>query len=137
MSIYRAILNILTADSDFSAAIGSDSGTIKVYTIFPQRTISKPWAAMKIVNQVGNPTKSTGSDVDNVSFSIRIFNNDMDDVIDTAEKCRTALEGKSGTFDTVAIGDIEFESFNDDFLFFEGEQPLLYRELNFEIWVTP
>ena len=138
MSVYRAILNILENDSTFVTAIGTDDDSnIKVYTIFPTKEVPEPFVAMKINNQAGNPTKDEASAVDNVSFQVRVFDYNMDTVISISEKLRTALDKKSGTYDTVSIADIDFDGFSDDFLFFEGKRPLLFRELNFEIWIEP
>ncbi len=139
MSVYRAILNILEADSAFTSAIGTDSDSnIKVYTVFPTKEVSRPFCAMKINNQVGNATKDLISAVDNVSFQLRVFDYDMDSVIDVSEKLRTAIDKASAqAYDTVTIVSIDFDGFTDDFLYFEGERPLLFRELNFEIWIEP
>ena len=137
MSIYRGILSILNADGSFPTAIGTDSDSnIKVYPIFPTRQVATPFVAMKIDNQLGNPTKDAVSAVDQISFSFRVYGDNLDTIISISDALITAIDKTAkGTYDTVPIGSIDFESYRDDFIYFEGQNtPLLYRELTFEIW---
>jgi hypothetical protein len=140
--IYRGIINILESDSDFTTAIGTytdrNSATqYKIFSVFPTIEIDAPFAGIKIDDQRGNPTKDASSAIDEIMLSIRIYDYELSDVIDIAEKARAALDKQSGTFDTTIIETLDFESLNDGFIEVEGKGLLLYRELNFEIWAVP
>jgi hypothetical protein len=139
--IYRAILNILENDADFLAAIGTDDGDIKAYPIHPRKEVSLPICVFSIIDQRGNPTKDNKSTngIDEVRVRVSVFDNDLDDLVDIAEKCRIALDNQKqgGTFNTEVIHSIDFDSMNDTFQENYGPRGALGIDMDYTIWAEP
>ena len=134
--IYKAIKYILENDSDFNTAV---SGII--FPIHPRREVAPPFSVFSVSNMVGNPTKDnpTITGLDNYSVRVSVYDVELDDVIDLAEKARTALDNEKdgGVFNGVTIDTIDFETLNDAFDSGYGDRGLLVMDLNFNIWSLP
>ena len=140
--IYRAIKYILENDADFLAAIGTDDdGDIKTYPIHPRKEVSLPLCVFSVIDQRGNPTKENKSTngIDEIRVRISVFDNDLDDVIDLAEKCRIALDNEKagGTYNTEVIHSIDFDSMNDTFQENYGNRGALGIDMDYTIWAEP
>ena len=140
--IYKAIKYILENDADFLAAIGTDSDSdIKAYPIHPRKEVSLPFCVFSITDQTGNPSKDRPSinGIDNIRIRISIFGEDLDVLIDIVEKCRIALDNEKtgGTYNSVVIVSIDFESLNDTFEPGHGDRGALGIDMNYEIWSEP
>lgn len=140
--IYNAIKNILENDADFLAAIGTDDDSdIKAYPIHPRKGVTLPFCVFNITDQTGNPAKDRASinGLDTVRIRVSVFGHDLDTLIDIAEKCRIALdnEKEGGTYNSVVIHKIDFESLNDTWEPNYGDRGALGFDMNYEIWSEP
>ena len=140
--IYKAIKYILENDADFLAAIGTDSDSdIKAYPIHPRKEVELPFCVFSITDQTGNPTKDnpTINGIDNIRIRVSVFGLDFDTLIDISEKCRIALDNEKagGTYNSVVIQSIDFESLNDTFEPNYGDRGAIGIDMNYEIWSTP
>ena len=134
--IYKAIKYILENDADFLAAIGTDGGDIKAYPIAPRKEVSLPFCVFSITDQTGNPTKDAVSGADELRVRVTVYDTDLDNLIDVAEKCRIALDGEQdgGTFNTVVVASINFDSLNDVFVESYGPSGAMGIDMNYIIW---
>jgi len=140
--IYKAIKYILENDTDFAAAIGTDSDSdIKVYPIHPRKEVSLPFCVFNIEDQNTNPTKDNQgvNGVDIVRIRVTYYSTDLDELVDIAEKGRIALDGEKagGTFNTVVIRSIDCERISDDFNAAMGDRGSLVINTDYEIWAEP
>ena len=140
--IYKAIKYILENDADFLAAIGIDSDLdIKAYPIHPRKEVTLPFCVFSITDQTGNPTKDnpTTSGMDEIRLRVTVYDNDLDACIDAAEKCRIALDNEKagGTYNSVVIKTLDFESLNDTFEQNYGDRGAVGIDMNYQIWATP
>lgn len=139
--IYKAVKYILENNAAFVAEIGTDDDSnIKVYPIFPAAKVAPPFVAVKVDDQMGNPTKDQPSQVDQCRLSVRIYAYDLAEADDIEGALRNALdlEKTGGTYDGVVLASVDFESFRDDFIERQGgPEVLLYRELFYDIWIEP
>lgn len=140
--IYKAIKYILENDSDFATAIGTDDDSdVKVYPIHPRKTVGLPFCVFSITDQRGNPAKDRRSydGIDEIRMRISVFDNELDDVIDLAEKARIALdnEKEGGTYNSVVVQSIDFDNMNDTFEENYGNRGAIGMDMNYTIWSTP
>lgn len=140
--IYKAIKYILENNSNFAAAIGTDSdGDVKVYPIHPRKEVSLPFAVFNIIDQRGNPTKDnkSTSGIDEVRVRVTVYDTELDDVVDLSEKARIALDNQKagGTFNTEVVHSIDFESLNDGYDNSYGDRGAMYIEHDYTIWAEP
>ena len=137
--IYKAIKYILENDSDFATAIGTDSDSdVKVYPIHPRRKVELPFCVFNIIDQRGNPTKDTNSQIDDIRVRVVVYDTELDDVIDLAEKARSAMAAykNGGTVAGVELVTVDFESMKDTFEEGYGNRGAIGIEIYFEIWST-
>ena len=140
--IYRAVLNILSNNSDFTTAIGTDADTdYKIYPIAPRRETQLPMCVISIIDQRGNPTKDnpSTSGIDEIRVRITVYDDDLDDLIDLSEKARIAMDAEKsgGTYNTEVIQSIDFESLNDGIVTDYGPIGAMYIEHDYTIWASP
>ena len=140
--IYKAIKYILENDTDFLTAIGTDSDSdIKAYPIHPRKEVTLPFCVFSITDQTGSPAKDrkTYNGIDNIRIRVSVFGLDLDVLIDLAEKCRVAIdnEKEGGTYNSVVIQSIDFESLNDTFEPGYGDDGALGIDMDYEIWSIP
>ena len=140
--IYKAIKYILENDTDFATALSTDSdGDVKIYPIHPRKEVSLPLCVFSVIDQRGNPTKENKSynGIDEIRVRISVFDSELDDVIDIAEKCRIALENEKlgGTYNTEVIHSIDFDSLNDTFSESYGNRGALGIDMDYTIWAEP
>lgn len=140
--VYKAIKYILENDSNFAAAIGTDSDSdVKVYPIHPRKEVSLPFCVFSIIDQRGNPSKDRKSynGIDEIRVRVSVFDDDLDSVIDAAEKARIALDNEKdgGTYNSVVIQNIDFDNMNDTFAESYGNRGALGIDMNYIIWSTP
>jgi hypothetical protein len=140
--IYKAVKYILENDSDFSTAIGTDDDSdVKIYPIHPRKEVALPFCVFNVLDARGNPTKDnpSTSGLDEYRVRVVIYDNDLDTCIDISEKARIALDGEKsgGSFNTVAVSSIDFESLNDTFVESYGDRGAIGIEMDFNIWSTP
>lgn len=139
--IYKAVKYILENDSDFAAAIGTDSDSdVRVYPINPRKEVPPPFCIFNVMNMTGSPTKDNPSylGMDNYLVRIAVYDTELDDVIDISEKARIALETykAGGTFNGVTVKSIDFYNMRDGFVP-DGNRGYIYIEMDYEIWATP
>ena len=138
--IYKAIKYILENNAAFLAAIGTDGGDIKAYPIHPRKEVSLPFCVFSITDQNGNPTKTSTSQIDEIRVRVSVYDTELDDVIDLAEKCRSALEADfrgPETFNGVVVHSIDFDSLNDTFEQGYGDRGAIGMDLDYIIWAEP
>ena len=140
--IYKAIKNILENDADFLAAIGVDSDSdIKAYPIHPRKEVTLPFCVFSITDQTGNPSKDrkTINGIDIVRVRVSVFGLDLDVLVDIAEKCRIALDNEKdgGTYNSIIVHAVNFESLNDTWEPNYGDRGALGFDMNYEIWSEP
>ena len=140
--IYKAIKYILENDSDFVTAISTDSdGDIKVYPIHPRKEVNLPFCVFSITDQTGNPAKDRESynGIDEIRLRVSVYDNELDDVIDLAEKARIALDNEKagGTYNSVVIQSIDFDNLNDTWQESYGNRGAIGIDMNYTIWSSP
>ena len=140
--IYKAIKYILENDADFLAAIGTDSDSdIKAYPIHPRKEVGLPFCVFGIINQQGNPTKDVKSvnGIDEIRVRISVFEDDLDTLVDIAEKCRIAMDNakEKNTYNSVVVHSVDFISLNDTFDSNYGNRGAIGIDMDYQIWAEP
>lgn len=136
--IYKAVKYILENDADFAAAVGTDT-EIKIYPIHPRKEVSLPFCVFNVLSLAGNFTKSAPSGLDENTVRITVYDDALDDVIDLAEKARTAMDNEQagGTYNGVVVHTIDFIQSNDGWQPGFGDRGALLIEMDFNIWSEP
>jgi hypothetical protein len=137
--IYKTIKYILENNAAFAAAIGTDSdGDVKVYPIHPRKEVGLPFAVYNVVSLNANPAKDLRSynGLDESRVRISLFANDLDTLVDIAEKAREAMDDQKegGTFNGQFIETIDFDNMSDGFDEGWGDRGALTIDLEFNIW---
>jgi hypothetical protein len=77
--------------------------------------------------------------MDNYSIRISVYDIELDDAIDLAEKARTAMDNEKdgGTYNGVEIASVDFESLSDAYDNAFGDRGLIVFDMNFDVWAIP
>lgn len=137
--IYKAVKYILENNTAFAAAIGTDSdGDVKVYPIHPRKEVGLPFCVYNVSSLNSNPAKDLRSylGLDDSRVRVTIFANDLDSLVDLAEKARVAMDTmkEGGTFNGMEITSIDFDNMSDGFDEGWGDRGALTIDMEFNIW---
>jgi len=133
--IHKVIKYLLENDSTFNTAIGDDDeGEVKIYPLLAPQTVTAPYCVYELNEMGPNPAKEEVSGADLNSFVVKVYDTEFDDVMDLADKARSALDkATAGTYNSVILLTMNFTGLNDGYVM-EGE-PLYYIELNFDAYI--
>lgn len=111
MNIGNVIYNILSNNSAVAALVGT-----KIYPSETPQAIAMPVILYSIENIEPKTSKDGVSKLDIYSVDISCFSNKYDNMIDIYQAIRTALDRYKGTNSSIKIDQINFKSFNRDFI---------------------
>lgn len=131
----RALQNILSANSAYATALGSDpNGGIKLYpsASVPQGAV-RPYATYTLVSRPESQNKS-GRGIYTANIQIDHYANTQDQAEELDDLCFIALNRYSGTEEGVKIMDVRGEGASDGFN--EGQESY-YRTTEFSFKIHP
>lgn len=106
MSVRRAVYGILTADATVGAAVinsGNSNNPYRVYLSQGFNGETKPYIIVRADMIDHSYTKQKTSTVDTFRVELDIYHDTLAEAETLALNCRTALQGYSGTIDSVVV----------------------------------
>tara|TARA_R110002110_G_scaffold128587_1_gene308298 strand:+ start:8834 stop:9247 length:414 start_codon:yes stop_codon:yes gene_type:complete len=133
--IGKAIYNLLTTNVAVSALVST-----RVYpnVNFSSKT-TYPFIVFQTTNDDPHDTKSGVSSLNTGSVLIKCFSDNALSVQELAEKVRISLDRKSGTFGTIVVQSIQYESMSNSYEFqeIEANDGLFMTAQNFNCRYNP
>lgn len=101
----KAIYALLYANADILAAVGT-----RIFPDMATQDAAYPFIVYTIDDTDPSDTKDGVSGLDTVTARVTTYATKYTDAVDIAEDARTALDRKTGTYATVPIQSIRFQS---------------------------
>lgn len=101
----KAIYALLYANADILAAVGT-----RIFPDMATQDAAYPFIVYTIDDTDPSDTKDGVSGLDTVTARVTTYATKYTDAVDIAEDARTALDRKTGTYGTVPIQSIRFQS---------------------------
>lgn len=103
--IGKVIHGILDADATYSALIGSDGGSVKVYPVKAPQAISKPYAVYHVISRIEDQNKDERGFI---TYNVQVdhYSDDFDELVSLDDAAINALNRYSGTINSVNVSSI-------------------------------
>ena len=110
MEVGKAIFNILSNDSDVTALTST-----RIFPMVARVETAFPFVIYDVTGQTPTDYKQGVSSLDTTSVMVSCYSETYSEACDLADKVRTALDRKSGTFNGVVVQSIKYDGYNDFF----------------------
>lgn len=109
------VIQILTADSTLTTALGEYNSEAKVFPVVASETAQRPYLTVRRVG--GNPAinKTEVSEVDTIFFQVTCFADRYKTCLDVQERVRTLLDFYSNTSNSIVFKKIWWTGSEDKF----------------------
>ena len=110
MEVGKAIYNILGSDAQVEALVGT-----RIFPMVARVETVFPFVIYDVTGETPTDYKQGVSSLDTTSVMVSCYSETYAQAADLAEKVRTALDRKSGTFNGVIVQSIKYDGYNDFF----------------------
>ncbi len=110
MKIGKAIYNILVGTALIEARVDT-----RIFPMIAPQTSAFPFIVYDVNSVDPSDTKDGASDLDTISTMVSVYSKTYAEASILASLVRNALDRKSGTFNGIEVGSIQFRSYNDIF----------------------
>ena len=110
MKIGKAIYNILANTTSVQEAVDT-----RIFPMVAPQTSVFPFIIYDVNSVDPSDTKGGASDLDTISIMVSVYSKTYTQVSSIAADVRNALDRRSGTYNTIEVGSIQFRSYNDIF----------------------
>jgi hypothetical protein len=128
MKIGLAIYNILNNDTDVAALVST-----KIFPNVAKQGTAFPFIVYQTTDVEPNDTKDGVSTLDSNGFEVLCFAESYSAAVGLAQKVRIALDRKSGTYNTVKVQSIQFNSVDEDFEIKGDGRGIYVQTLSFDL----
>lgn len=124
--VSKIVYNLLSNATDVTDIVST-----KIYPMRAGQRQDLPFITYDILSQEPAKTKTGASRMDVYRAQISCFSYDYDELIDLAEKVRTALDQQSATVDSIVVMDIVYDARNN---LYDDNGDINGIALDFEVW---
>jgi len=130
MLVGKAIYSLLSDDAAVDAIISD-----RIYPNVAKQSSAFPFVVYTVTGDNPTDTKDGVSPLDENAVLILCYSQTYSQASDLADKVRTALDRKDGTYEGVNIQGIQYLSYSDDFDVNDDNDGVYVKSLNFRIRV--
>lgn len=121
----KVIYGLLNASSAVKAIVNT-----RFYPIIAPQGATVPLITYKTTQRLPSPTKMSTSMLDTYDFTVTMFHNDYTILCNLCEAVRTAMDGFTGTTNTVAVQHLVYSSGTEGYI---EEGNYFYIEENYSM----